>query len=53
MADLDIPRAQDLGLDQIRAALDIHSDPDSAAAHLRVSAHGLKLRMKELGLGDA
>mgnify|MGYP002640236560 CR=1 FL=1 len=52
MAALDLPRAQELGPDQIRAALDKHPDSNSAAVHLRVSAHGLKLRMKELGLGD-
>jgi len=53
MAALDIPRAQDLESDQIRAALGSHPDSISAATSLRVSAHGLKLRMKELGLGDA
>jgi transcriptional regulator with PAS, ATPase and Fis domain len=50
MSALGIVRAQDLEAEAIQAALTEHGESEAAAAALRVSHHGLKVRMRELGL---
>ncbi|MCB9796228.1 MAG: sigma-54-dependent Fis family transcriptional regulator [Alphaproteobacteria bacterium] len=46
----DLRLARDLDAETIQRALDTHGDELAAAAALEVSAHGLKLRMRALGL---
>ncbi len=46
----NIRKARDLTIEDIEQALLAEEDIDRAAAALRVSARGLRLRMKELGL---
>ncbi|MFT5680749.1 MAG: two-component system nitrogen regulation response regulator GlnG [Myxococcota bacterium] len=50
MAAMAIPRAQDLTEAQIQRVWSDSTDIPTAARALRVSAHGLKLRITELGL---
>lgn len=50
MAALNLPRAQNVTADQIQAAMAAAADLPSAARQLRISAHSLKLRIRELGL---
>ncbi len=51
MRELGIRRPTDVGIDEIRAALGTHGDDlVRAAAALRISARGLKLRLRELRL---
>jgi len=50
MATLELPRAGALTVDQIQDALLSAPDRSAAAQMLRVSEHGLKLRMSALGI---
>jgi two-component system nitrogen regulation response regulator GlnG len=50
MEVLDLPRPRDLDASMIREALRREREIEAAAAALKVSPHGLKLRMSQLGI---
>jgi two-component system nitrogen regulation response regulator GlnG len=49
-----VRKASDLGREEVERVLgEMDGDVDTAAARLEVSAHGLRLRLRDLGLGKS